>query len=214
MRPQRGGAEVSSFLRKVGRRKKSKVLGEVEVMDREQYQDLDLDAKVALIQKLIPLGLMHVAEVLEQEVEALAGGWYERKGGETAGVRYGSNDGSVRLGGQRMRVKVPRVRGDRGEIPLRSYAALKRERGEVDDLLLKRVLYGLSCRNYEAAAESVPVAVVCRSERSQAAGVPRSRPQQRAVLGALCRWQVVCRLDDGGFAGSDAGWREALSGLR
>ncbi len=150
---------MSSFLRKVGRRKKSKVLGEVEVMDREQYQDLDLDAKVALIQKLIPLGLMHVAEVLEQEVEALAGGWYERKGGETAGVRYGSNDGSVRLGGQRMRVKVPRVRGDRGEIPLRSYAALKRERGEVDDLLLKRVLYGLSCRNYEAAAESVPGAI-------------------------------------------------------
>ncbi len=86
---------MSSFLRKVGRRKKSKVLGEVEVMDREQYQELDLDAKVALIQELIPLGLMHVAEVLEQEVEALAGGWYERKGGEAAGVRYGSNNGSV-----------------------------------------------------------------------------------------------------------------------
>ncbi len=40
----------------------------------------------------------------------------------------------------------------------RSYDALKQD-GEVNDLLLKRVLYGISCRNYEAAAESVPGAI-------------------------------------------------------
>ena len=43
------------------------------------------------------------------------------------------------------------------EIPLRSYAALHGERG-VNDLLLKRVLYGISCRNYEAA-EAIPGAI-------------------------------------------------------
>ena len=31
--------------------------------------------------------------------------------------------------------------------------------GEVNDLLLKRVLYGISCRNYEAAAEAIPGAI-------------------------------------------------------
>ena len=44
------------------------------------------------------------------------------------------------------------------EIPLRSYEALRRD-GEVNDLLLKRVLYGISCRNYEAAAEAIPGAI-------------------------------------------------------
>jgi transposase-like protein len=34
-----------------------------------------------------------------------------------------------------------------------------RSGGQVNDLLLKRVLYGISCRNYEAAAESVPGAI-------------------------------------------------------
>ena len=29
----------------------------------------------------------------------------------------------------------------------------------VNDLLLKRVLYGISCRNYEAAAEAIPGAI-------------------------------------------------------
>lgn len=150
---------MSSFLRTVRRRKKSKTLGEAKVVSREQYQGLDLETKVSLIQELVPLGLMHVAEVLNEEVEALAGGRYERKQGKTAGFRYGSNRGSIRLAGQRVPVEVPRVRGDRGEMPLRSYAALKGERGEVDELLLKRVLYGLSCRNYEAAAESIPGAI-------------------------------------------------------
>ena len=44
------------------------------------------------------------------------------------------------------------------EIPLRSYEALRGD-GEVNDLLLTRVLYGISCRNYEAAAETIPGAI-------------------------------------------------------
>lgn len=50
------------------------------------------------------------------------------------------------------------MRNRRGEVPLRSYSALKGP-GEVNDLLLRRVLYGLSCRNYEAAAEAIPGAI-------------------------------------------------------
>ena len=54
---------------------------------------------------------------------------------------------------------MPRVRSVAGsEIPLRSYDALRGDR-EVNDLLLRRVLYGISCRNYEAAAESIPGAI-------------------------------------------------------
>ena len=120
---------MSSFLRAVGRRKKSKRLGEAEILSQAEYAALELDARVNLIRALIPLGLMHVEGLLLEEVETLAGGRYERKREETAGVRYGSNKGSIRLGGQRVPITVPRVRSERGEIALRSYAALKKGAG-------------------------------------------------------------------------------------
>ena len=58
-----------------------------------------------------------------------------------------------------MPIRVPRIRHVAGsEIPLRSYEALHGDRA-VNDLLLTRVLYGISCRNYEAAAEAIPGAI-------------------------------------------------------
>ena len=142
----------------VRKRKKSRVLGEVQVIRRETYAAMDLDTKVELSRSLVPLGLMHVQLLLDEEVEALAGARYARQDG-SQGVRHGSNPGTVRLAGQRVPIRVPRVRGARGEWPLRSYATLHGSRGEVDEGLLRRVLYGISCRNYEAAAEAIPGAI-------------------------------------------------------
>ena len=150
---------MSSVLRSVRKRKKSRRLGEVEIIRREEYDDLELDAKVETIRALVPLGLMHVAELLDDEVMGLAGEHYARKAAATRGRRHGSNPGTVGLAGQRVPIRVPRVRSvTGGEIPLRSYEALSGDR-EVNDVLLKRVLYGISCRNYEAAAESIPGAI-------------------------------------------------------
>ena len=39
-------------------------LGEVNVISREEYADLDLDSKVEAIRALVPLGLMHVGELV------------------------------------------------------------------------------------------------------------------------------------------------------
>ncbi len=150
---------MRSVLRSVKKRKKSRRLGEVEIIRREEYGDLELDAKVEAIRALVPLGLMHVAEVLDDEVTGLAGERYARKAATTGGRRHGSNPGTVGLAGQRVPIRVPRVRSvTGGEIPLRSYEALSGDRA-VNDLLLKRVMYGISCRNYEAAAESIPGAI-------------------------------------------------------
>lgn len=148
---------MSSVLRAVRPRKpKSRRLGKVEVVDRSSYETMDLETRVELILGLIPLGLMHVSEALEDEVKALAGEKHARKTGGEPGRRYGTNPGSVQLGGQRIGIRVPRVRGDRGEIPLRSYQSFHAGGGEVNEVLLRRVLYGISCRNYEQAAESIP----------------------------------------------------------
>ena len=150
---------MSSVLRPVRKRKKGRTLGPVDIIHREEYAELELDAQVELIRSLVPLGLMHVHELLDQEVTALAGERYARKDASTGGRRHGSNPGTVGLAGQRVPIQVPRIRRVAGsEIPLRSYEALRRD-GEVNDLLLKRVLYGISCRNYEAAAEAIPGAI-------------------------------------------------------
>ena len=58
---------------------RGRTLGRVEIIRREDYPDLELDAKVELIRSLVPLGLMHVEELLDEEVTALAGERYARK---------------------------------------------------------------------------------------------------------------------------------------
>ena len=150
---------MSSVLRSVRKRKKGRRLGAVDVINRADYAELEVDAKVELIRSLVPLGLMHIEELRDEEVTALAGERYARKDPSVGGRRHGSNPGTVGLAGQRVPIRVPRLRHVAGsEIPLRSYEALHGERA-ANDLLLKRVLYGISCRDYEAAAEAIPGAI-------------------------------------------------------
>jgi transposase-like protein len=148
------------------------------VLRREEYQGLELNAKLEAIRGLIPLGLMHVQELLDDEVLALAAPRHVRRDNDAPGMRYGSNPESVRLGGQRLPMRVPRVRSERGEIPLRSYQAVH-ESGEVNDALLRRVPYGISCRNYVAAAEAIPGALGLSSSSVSRAFVEASAAKLR-----------------------------------
>ena len=52
--------------------------------------------------------------------------------------------------------------------------------GDVDDLLLRRVLYGISCRNYEAAAEVIPGAIGLSSSTVSRGFIQASAAQLRA----------------------------------
>ena len=195
--PRERGAEMS-VLRAVRKRKKVRKLGRVEIMRREDYADLELDAKVELIRSLVPLGLMHVEELLDEEVMALAGERYARKAAAIGGRRHGTNPGTVGLAGQRVPIRVPRIRGVAGsEIPLRSYAALHGDRA-VNDLLLRRVLYGISCRNYEAAAEAIPGAIGLTGSTVSRGFIQASAAQLRELQERdLSREDVVAVVLDG-----------------
>ena len=140
-------------------------LGAVDVID---HAELEVDAKVELIRSLVPLGLMHIEELLDEEVTALAGERYARKAPSVGGRRHGSNPGTVGLAGQRVPIRVPRIRHvTEREIPLRSY-----DHGDRAGNTCLRVLYGISCRNYAAAAAGRSVGVeVLRS----ATKLPNSR---------------------------------------
>ena len=97
--------------------------------------------------------------MLEEEVEQLAGQRHARKTEDDRHYRHGHNPVSVRLGGQRHPVRVPRVRGPAGESRLAAYEQLHGSPGEMDEGLFRKVLLGISCRDYEAAVEAVPGAI-------------------------------------------------------
>ena len=172
---------MSSIAKSKKRSKKTRRLGPVEVLRAEQYEALEVNSKLACIQALIPLGLMRIHELLEEEVCELAGARYARKSLAFAGRRSGSNPGSVRLAGQRHPLRVPRVQHVAGgEIPLQTRGHLQGS-GQLDELLLKRVLYGISCRNYEAAAQAVPGAIGLSSSTVSRTFVQASAKQLKAL---------------------------------
>lgn len=116
----------------------------------------ELDSRVELIQALIPLGLEAVNELLQQEVTALAGPRYQHTGGVPGHARWGRQAGSVYLADQKVGVTVPRVRDVRRsqEVPLSTYQQLRQPR-RAEEAALRKILKGLSCRDYEACVEPV-----------------------------------------------------------
>ncbi len=143
----------------VRRGKKDRRMGEPSELDWTAVEALPAEARIVLIQALIPIALAEVARTLHSEVEELAGPRHARKEEGEPHYRHGTNPGSVRLGGQRHPVRVPRVRGPEGEVRLESYERLHGARGEIDEGLYRKVLLGISCRDYEAAVEAVPGAI-------------------------------------------------------
>jgi transposase-like protein len=112
--------------------------------------------KLQLIQDLIPLALIHVGEVLKEEVISLAGRRYQRDG-DSGYVRWSRQWGSIYLGDQKVPVVYQRVRDKdkRKDIELNVYKSLQEPR-HIDEGLLGRILLGLSCRDYRKCTEMIP----------------------------------------------------------
>jgi len=113
--------------------------------------------KLQLIQDLIPLALIHVGDVLKDEVRSLAGQRYQRDG-NNGYVRWSRQWGSIYLGDQKVPVVYQRVRDkdNRKEIELNVYKALQEPR-DIHEGLLGRILLGLSCRDYRKCTEMISV---------------------------------------------------------
>ena len=113
------------------------------------------DARIAMIQMLIPLGLEAVNNALQAEVERLVGKKYSRN--DSANKRWGKNPGSVYLGGQKVAIDVPRVRNldDGREVQLQTYESLQ-STARIDDSILAQVINGVATRKYERVIAKLP----------------------------------------------------------
>ena len=172
-----------------------------------EYRDVDgLDAKVALIQALIPLGLQAVGDLLAGEVTQLAGPRYARTGGQPGLVRWSHQGGSVYLADQKLALPVPRVRdlARNTEVPLQTYQQLREPR-QGDLGLFRKVLLGLSCRDYAACAEAVPAAFGLSSSTVSRRFLRASARKLRAFLERrLGHYDIVALLLDGKTFAEDA----------
>lgn len=119
----------------------------------------DREARLEEIRQLIESQLRSYAlelvrELFEEEVETLCGRRFSRKQEELLYRGGSERRGKVYLEGQRMKVTRPRVRGEKGEVPLESYKALQDFdvlSGEVKQKLIR----GVSTRDYSGAIRAI-----------------------------------------------------------
>lgn len=126
-------------------------------MARRTLIEVVTGAAEGLLELTIETGRQVLERLLEEDRSLLCGA---AKGKHVAGrerYRYGHDEGVLVLGGRKVRVKKPRVRGvDGREVPLPTYARFSRE----DPLLARayeQMVVGVSTRKYGRSLEPLPM---------------------------------------------------------
>ena len=165
-----------------------------------------VDAKVALIQALIPLGLQAAGEALRAEVTRLAGERHSRTGGQPGYVRWSRERGAIYLWDQKLPLTYQRVRDlpRNQEVPLATYQQLQGPRA-ADAGLFRKILLGLSCRDYRACAEAVPEAFGLSASTVSRRFLRASAKQLRTLQERrLDKYDLVALILDGKTFAADA----------
>src|SRR3954447_4876113 len=112
-------------------------------------------AKEGLLALSVGVGLGVLHELLEAEVDEVVG-LKGKHDPERTAVRHGHEGGEVTLGGRRVSVRRPRARTADGEheVELGTYAHFA-ARDQLADVMLERMLAGVSTRRYARTGEPV-----------------------------------------------------------
>jgi putative transposase len=135
-------------------------------------------AREGLLALSVEVGLGVLRELLELEVDELVGPKGRWNPDRTA-VRHGHEDGEVTLGGRRVGVKRPRARtaDGEGEVPLVTYEHFA-DRDQLGDVVLERMLAGVSTRKYRRAQEPVGTEVETDARSTSKSAVSRTFVQR------------------------------------
>ena len=135
-------------------------------------------AREGLLALSVEVGLGVLRELLEAEVDEIVGPKGKWNPDRTA-VRHGHEDGEVTLGGRRVAVERPRVRTADGEaeVPLATYEHFA-DRDQLEDVVLERMLSGVSTRKYRRAQEPVGSEVEENARSTSKSAVSRTFVQR------------------------------------
>ena len=150
-------------------------------------------AREGLLALSVGVGLGVLAELMEEDVDEVVGP-KGRHDADRVAVRHGHEAGAVTLGGRRVPVERPRVRSADGqaELPLATYAHFA-DRDPLTQLVLERMLAGVSTRRYRRTQEPVGATIEQAARSTSKSSVSRSFVERtRVSLGEL----MGRRLDD------------------
>jgi putative transposase len=135
-------------------------------------------AKQGLLALSVEVGLGVLRELLELEVDELVGP-KGRWNLERTAVRHGHQGGEVTLGGRRVQVERPRARTADGEseVPLVTYEHFA-DRDQLGQVVLERMLAGVSTRQYRRAQEPVGAEVEADARSTSKSAVSRTFVQR------------------------------------
>jgi putative transposase len=118
-------------------------------------------ARAALSELVVGAGMQVLAALLEQDREALCGPKHLQNPARDAS-RYGHDEGTLVMGGRKVHVRRPRVRGTDGEVQLPTWEQLSRE-DPLNDRAVEQMLVGVSTRDYAQSLEPLPPDVATSS---------------------------------------------------
>jgi putative transposase len=147
--------------------------------------DLLVDTRTELFELMVRSGLRVLDAMLEEDRTALCGPRYAHDPTRVA-TRAGTVASEVVLGGRKVPVQRPRVRGDGHEVPLPTFQALT-HRDPLNRRVLEQMLVGVSTRRYARSLEPLPADVPSR-------GTSKSSVSRRFVArttAQLQAWQTA-----------------------
>jgi len=116
-----------------------------------------LDVKMEVMKSHLSICQIIANQIMNEELIKLAGERYSReKPFDGRYSRWGSNPGSIRIGDQRVKVEVPRVR-DMGKEQCQTLESYQRmqEVNNMSGQIVAGVIKGLSMRDYEGVIDHV-----------------------------------------------------------
>lgn len=130
-------------------------------------------AKEGLLALAVATGLQVMHTIMQEDVTSLCGP-KGRHALDRAAVRHGTEAGSVVLGGRRVPVRRPRVRGvgEAGEVPIPAYEQFSQV-DVLETMAVERMLAGLSTRRYKLGLEPVGEAVEAAATATSKSAVSR-----------------------------------------
>jgi putative transposase len=130
----------------------------------------------------VSAGTVMIEAIMDSESEQLAGKRYSRK---TDVDRWGTESGYVLLGGQKVRVRRPRLRNkDKQEVSLTSYEQFQKE-GPRRESVFNRLVSGVSSRNYARTVE----------EFGNGYGISKSVISRKVVEATAEKLKELCERD-------------------
>jgi len=131
------------------------------------------EMREGLLALAVGAGLQVMDSLMEADVSAVCGP-HGKHNPDRAGVRHGTERGSVTLGGRRVPVQRPRVRtaDGRDEVPVPAYELFSSTE-ILGKMAMERMLAGLSTRRYGVGLEPVGEAIEQSSRSTSKSAVSR-----------------------------------------